>query len=162
MKIFTSNEIERRFTLINFTAQQISRQSDWTNSTDKIKIKVDDAAETFEVAQAINFADLAQQAQSQAQYLQLQSQHANKFNKLFINGKEFTLCHLDWLDIINQNYLKDSLIGIFGHPRYVLKEIAIAWTVYNVLQFLFGFFCSAFIAYNVKALVGPNITISKT
>ena len=72
---------------MNFTAQQISMfgQSDWTNSTDRININhlVDDAAETFEVAQAVNFADLARQAQSQAQYLQLQSQHANYFNKLF-------------------------------------------------------------------------------
>ena len=101
-------------------------QSYWTNSTDRLNINhlVDDAAETFEVAQAVNFADLARQAQSQAQYLQLQSEHANYINKLFINGKEFTLCHLDWLDLINRNYLKDSLIGIFGHPRYVLKEIA--------------------------------------
>ena len=35
---------------------------------------VDDAADKFEVAQAVNFADLAKQAQIKAQFLQLQSE----------------------------------------------------------------------------------------
>ena len=36
---------------------------------------VDDSAENFEVAQAVNFADLAKQAQLQAQFSQLKSEY---------------------------------------------------------------------------------------
>ena len=75
---------------------------------------VDDAAEKFEAALTVNFADLAKQAQLQAQFSQLRNEYNNYFNKLFINGKEFTLRRLDWRDLINGNYLKESLIGIFG------------------------------------------------
>ena len=48
---------------------------------------VDDAAEKFEVAQAVNFADLAKQAQLQAQFSQQQSQYPNFFKKLFFNER---------------------------------------------------------------------------
>ena len=34
--------------------------------------------------------------------------------KLNKNGKYFTLRRHDWSDLNNGNYLKDSLIGIFG------------------------------------------------
>ena len=64
---------------------------------------VDDAAEKFEVAQAGNFADLTKQAHLQSQFSQLQAEYNNYFNKLFINGKEFTLRRLDWRDLINAN-----------------------------------------------------------
>ena len=89
-------------------------QHDWTKSIDKMEFNqlVDNAAEKFEVAQALKFADLAKQTQLQAQFSQLQSEYINYFNKLFINGKEFTLHRLDWRDLINGNYLKESLIGI--------------------------------------------------
>ena len=83
---------------------------------------VDDAAEKFEVARAVNFADLAKQAQLQAQLSRLRTEYNDYFNKLFINGKEFTLRRLD---LINGSYFKESLIGIFGYPWYVLKQIAI-------------------------------------
>ena len=106
----------------------------------------------FEVAQAVNFADLAKQAQLQAQFSQIHSEYSKYFNKLFINGKEFTLRRLDWRDLINDNYLKESLIEIFEYPWYVLKEIAIIWTVINFLQCLFSLFCSAFNTYNLKSL----------
>ena len=122
---------------------------------------VDDAAEKFAVALAVNFADLAKQAQLQAQFSQLRTEYNDYFNKLFINGNEFTLRRLDWRDLINGNYLKESLIGIFGYPWYVLKEIAIIWTVFNFLQCLFGLFRSAFNTYNLKSLLGPNITLAK-
>ena len=92
---------------------------------------VDDAAEKFEVARAVNFADIAKQAQLQAQFSQLRSEYNDYFNKLFINGKEFTLRRYHFLDLVNGNYLKESLIGILGYPLYVLKEIAIIWTVFN-------------------------------
>ena len=49
------------------------------------------------------------------------------------NGREFTLRRLDWRDIINGNYTKEFLIGIFGYPWYVLKEIAIILTVFKFL-----------------------------
>ena len=75
---------------------------------------VDDAAEKFEVARAVNFADLAKQAQLQAQFSQLRTEYNDYFEKLFINGKEFTLLRLDWRDLINCNYLKEFLTGIFG------------------------------------------------
>ena len=42
---------------------------------------VDDAADKFEVAQAVNFADLAKQAQLQAQFSQLQSEFKIYFTK---------------------------------------------------------------------------------
>ena len=100
---------------------------------------VDDAAEKFEVAQAGNFSDHAKQAQLQAQLSQLQSEYINYFNKLFISGKRFTLRRLDWRDLINGNYLKESLIGIFEYPWSVLKEMAIIWTVFN--------FHSAYLTY---------------
>ena len=95
---------------------------------------VDNAAEKFEVAQAVNFADLAKQAQVQAQFSQLQSENNSYFYKLFIKGKEFFLHRLDRFDLINGYFLKESFIGIFGYPWYVLKAIAIIWTVFNFLQ----------------------------
>ena len=77
---------------------------------------VDDAAEKFEEARAVNFADLAKQEQLQAQFSQLRTEYNDYFNKLFINGKEFILRRVDWRDLIIGNYLKESLIGIFGYP----------------------------------------------
>ena len=150
---------------MDFTAQQlgINSQHDWTKSIDKMKFNqlVDDAAEKFEVAQAVTFPDLAKQAHLQSQFSQLQTEYNNYFNKLLFNGKEFTLRRLDWRDLINGNYLKESLIGIFGYPWYVLKEIAIIWTVFNLLQCIFGLFRSALNRYNLKSLLGPNITLTK-
>ena len=120
------DEVENRFNHADFTAQQLGiySQHDWTKSIDKMKFNqlVDDAAEKFEVAQAVNFADFAKQAQLQAQFSQLRTDYNYYFNKLFINGKEFTLRRLDWRDLINGNYLKESLIGVFGYPWYVLKK----------------------------------------
>ena len=122
---------------------------------------VDDAAENFEVAQSVNFADLSKQPQLHAQFSQLQIEYNIYFNKLFINGKDFEFRRLDWRDLINGNYLKESLTGIFAYPWYVLKEVAIIWTVFNFLQCLFGLFHSAFNAYNLKSLRGPIITLAK-
>ena len=122
---------------------------------------VDDTAEKFEVARAVNLADLAKQAQLQAHFSQLRTEYNDYFNKLFINGKEFTLRRLDWRDLINGNYLYESLIGIFGYPWYVLEEIAIIWTVFNFLQCFFALFRSAFNTYNLRSLLGPNITLAK-
>ena len=85
---------------------------------------VEDSAEKFDVARAVNFADPAKQAQLQAQFSQLRTEYNDYFNKLFINGKEFALRQPDWRDLMNCNYLKESLIGNFGYPWYVLKEIA--------------------------------------
>ena len=82
---------------------------------------VDDRAVKFEVALAVNFADLAKQAQLQAQFSQIRIEYNDYFNKLSINGKEFTLRRRDWRVLSNGNYLKESLIGIFGYPWYVLK-----------------------------------------
>ena len=113
---------------------------------------VDDAAEKFEVARAVNFADFEKQAQLQAQFEQLRTEYNDYFNKLFINGKEFTHRRVDWRDLINDNYLKETLIGIFGYPWYVFKKIAIIWTVFKFLQCLFGLFRSAFNTYNLKSL----------
>ena len=62
--------------------------------------------------------------------------------------------------MINDNYLKESLIGTFGYPWYVLKEIAIIWTVFNFLQCFFGLFRCAFNTYNLKSLLGSNITLA--
>ena len=122
---------------------------------------VDDAVEKFEVARAVNFADLAKQAHLEAQFSQPQSENKIYFNKPFINGKEFTPRRLEWHDLINGNHLKKSLIGTFGYPWYVLKEIAIIWTVFNHLQCLFGLFRSAFNTSNLKSLLRPNITLAK-
>ena len=145
VRTFTPDEVENRFTHADFAAKQLGiySQHDWTKSIDKMKINqlVNDAAENLEVAQAANFADLAKQAQLKAQFSQLQSEYNNYFNKLYINGKEFTLRLLKWCDLFNGNCLKDTLIGIFGYPWYVLKEIAIIRTVFN--------FCSAYLAYFV-------------
>ena len=166
VKTFTPDEVENRVTHADFTAQQLGiySQHDWTKSIDKMKFKqlVDDAAEHFEVARAVNFADhLAKHAQLQAHFLQLRTEYNDYFNKLFINGKDFTLRRLDWRALINGNYLKESLIGLFGYPWYVLKEIVIIWTVFNFLQCIFGLFRSAFNTYNLKSLLGPNITLTK-
>ena len=56
-------------------------QNDWTKSIDKTKFNqlVDDAAQKFEVAQAVNFANLVKLAQLQAQFSQLQSEYNNYF-----------------------------------------------------------------------------------
>ena len=99
------------FTPDEITAQHfgIYSQNDWTDSIDKMEL-VDDAAEIFDVSQAVSLADLAKQAEIQAQYSQLQSQNTNYFNKLFFIEKEFTLPHLEWLDLINRNYVKESFI----------------------------------------------------
>ena len=72
---------------------------------------VDDAAEQFEVAQSVNFADLAKQAQLQAQFYQLQSQYNIYFNKLFINGNQFTLRRLDGSDLIMKSIDEKYLIN---------------------------------------------------
>ena len=125
VRIFTPDEVENRTTHADFTAQQFSiyNQHDWNMSIDKKKFNqlVDDGAEKFEVAQAVYFADPAKKAQLQAPFSQLKNEYHNYFNKLFFNGKKFTLCCLGWRDLINGNYLKNSCIGIFGYPWYVLK-----------------------------------------
>ena len=114
------DEVENRFTHVDFAAQQLGiySQHDGTKSIDKMKFNqlLDDAAEKFEVAKAVNFADLAKQAKLQAQFSQLQNKLKKYFNKLFINGKELPLHRLHWRDLINGNYLKESAIGIFGYP----------------------------------------------
>ena len=61
----------------------------------KLNQLVDDVAEKFEVAKAVNFADPAKQAHLQAQFSQIQNEYKIYFQKLFINGKEFTLRRLD-------------------------------------------------------------------
>ena len=80
----TPDEVENRFTHADFTAQQLGiyTQHDWTRSIDKMKFNqlVYDAAEKFEVSQAVNFADFAKQAQLQAQFSQLQIEYHNYFN----------------------------------------------------------------------------------
>ena len=95
VKNFTTDEIQSRFTQVEFIAQQLGiySQRDWTNSIVRVKFNqlVDDAAKKFEVAQAVNFAYHANEAKLQAQFSQLQSRYNNYFNKLFVNGKEFTL-----------------------------------------------------------------------
>ena len=123
---------------------------------------VDDAAKKFEVAQAVNFADIAKQAKLQAHFSQLQNQCNNYVNKFFIYGKQFTLRpRLNWRDLINSNYFKESLIGIFGYPWYVLKGIVIIWTLFNFPQCLTGPFRSAYNAYILKSLLGPNTRLAK-
>ena len=64
---------------------------------------VDDAVEKFEVAQAVNFADLAKLALMHAQFSQFQSPYKIYFNKFLVNGKEFTLRRLDLRVFINGN-----------------------------------------------------------
>ena len=70
VKTLTPDKVENRFADAEFTSQQcgIYSQHDWTKSKDKMKFNdfVDDAAEKFEVASTVNFADLAKQAQLQA------------------------------------------------------------------------------------------------
>ena len=122
---------------------------------------VDDAAEKFEVARAVNFAALAKQTQSQAQFSRQRTEYNDYSNKLFINGKEFTLRCFDWRDLINGCYLKEPLIGIFGYSWYVIKEIAIIWTVFNLLQFIFGLFRNVLNTYNLKTLLGAIIKLAK-
>ena len=165
VKVFTPVEVDNHFTHAEFTAQQLGiySQHHWTKSEDKMRFNqlVDDAAEKFEVARAVNFADLAKQAQLEAQFSRLRTEYNDYFNKLFINGKELTLRRLDWQDIINGSYLKESLFGIFGYPWYVLKEIAIIWTVFNLLHLIFGVFRDVLNTYNLKALLGPFITLAK-
>ena len=56
---------------------------------------LDDTTNKIESAQAVNFADLAKQAQMQAQFSQLQSEYRNYSKGIFIKGKESTLCRLD-------------------------------------------------------------------
>ena len=77
VKIFTPAEVDNHFTHADFTAQQLGiySQYDWTKSVDKMRFNqlVDDAAEKFEVARAVNFADLAKQAQLQAQFTRLRT-----------------------------------------------------------------------------------------
>ena len=104
----------------------------------KFNQRVDDAAEKFEVARAVNFADLAKQTQLQTQFSELRTEYNDYCNKYFINGNEFALRRLGWRDLINENHLKESVIGNFGYPWYVLKEKAIIWTVFNFLQCIFG------------------------
>ena len=54
VKIFTHDEIERRFTNANFNAQQLGIyiQRDWTNSMDKLKFSqlLNDAAVKFDTS----------------------------------------------------------------------------------------------------------------
>ena len=72
IRTFTPDDVENRLTSADFTAQQLGiySQPDWTKSIDKMEFNqiVDDAVQKFEVAQAVNFADLAKQAQLQAQF----------------------------------------------------------------------------------------------
>ena len=152
------DEVVTRFTHADYTAQQLGiySQHDWTKSIDNMKFN--QLIENFDVAQAVIFADLAQQAQVQAQFRQLRAEYNDYFNKLFINGKEITLRRLDWRDLVNGNYIKETRIGIFGYPWYILKEIAIIWAVFNLLQVIFGLFRNDLNTYNLKALIGPNVT----
>ena len=64
----------------------------------------DDAAEQFELAQAVSFADLAKQEQLQTQILQSQKQYTDCFDKLFNNGKKFTLHRFNWHHSTNGNF----------------------------------------------------------
>ena len=81
VKTFTPEEVENRFTHADFIAQQLGiySQHDWTKSIDKMKFNqlVNDAAEKFEVARAVNSADLAKQAHLQAQFSQLRTEYNN-------------------------------------------------------------------------------------
>ena len=154
VRTLTLDEVENRFTHAELTAQQLGiySQKDWNKSIDKMKFNqlVDDAAEKFEVVRAVNFADLTKRAQLQAQFPQLRTEYIDYFNKRFFNGEKFNLHRLGWRDLINGNHLKEPLIGIFGYPCYVFKEIAILCTVFNFLQCFFGLFRSAFNTYKFK------------
>ena len=57
---------------------------------DKTKFNqlVDDTARKFEVAQAVDFADLAKQAQLRAQFSQFQTQYIKYFNKFLLTEKK--------------------------------------------------------------------------
>ena len=83
VKTFTPDEVENRFIHADFTAQQLGiySQHNWNKSIDKMKINqlVEDAAEKFEVARAVNFADLAKQAQLQAEFSQLRTDNNDYF-----------------------------------------------------------------------------------
>ena len=79
----------------------------------------------------------------------------------FFNGNKFKFCHLNWREIINAIYLRESLIELFVYPWCVLKQIVINRTVFNSLQCHSGLFRSAFNAYNLKSFLGPNITLAK-
>ena len=61
VRTFTPDEVENHSTHAIFKQFGIYSQHDWTKSIDKMKFNhlVDDSAEKFEVAQAVNFADLA-------------------------------------------------------------------------------------------------------
>ena len=75
VRTFTPDDVGNRFTYAGFTAQKlgIHNQHDGTKSMNKLKFNqlVDDPADKIELAQAVNFADLAKQAQLQAQFSQL-------------------------------------------------------------------------------------------
>ena len=105
VKILTPDEVHNQFTHADFTEQQLGiySQHGWSKSVDKMRFNqlVDDAAEKFEVARAVNFADLAKQSQLQTQFSRLRTEYNHYFNKLFINGKELTLRRLDWRDLFN-------------------------------------------------------------
>ena len=89
VRIFTPGGVENHFNHADFTAQLlgINSQHDWTKSIDKMNFHqlADDAAKKYEVAQAVNFKDLAKQAE----FSQLQSEYNNYFNKLFLSGIHF-------------------------------------------------------------------------
>ena len=72
------DKVENRFIHADFTAQQLGiySQHDWTKTIDKMKFNqlVDDAAEKFDVAQAVNFAISENKNNSQ-----LQSEYNNYF-----------------------------------------------------------------------------------
>ena len=77
---------------------------------------VDKTAEQIEVARAVNFADLAEMDQLKTHYSLLQSQNTIYFNKIFVNGKQFTIRRLDWRYLINGDHLTDSFVESFGKP----------------------------------------------
>ena len=43
----------------------------------------------------------------------------------------------------------------------MIKEIAVIWTVFNLLQFIFGLFRYVLNTYNLRTLLGPIITLAK-
>ena len=49
----------------------------------------------------------------------------------------------------------------FWIPLVRFKRNSHNWTVFKSLQFLFGLFRSEFNAYNLKSLLGPNVTSAK-
>ena len=118
---------------------------------------VDDAAEKF--ARAV----ILQILQNKHNYKHNSHNYAQNITIILTNSllTAKNSPSADLIGVTNGNYLKESLIGIIGYPWYVLKEIAIIWTVLNFLQCLFGLFRSAFNTYNLKSLLGPNITLAK-